>query len=71
MNIQGPFQILRLVRTHARSVALTAAKLHFTRVFSFASHWLQQQTEPVSVNLLRSPGIDSQPGGPVQQLYLS
>jgi hypothetical protein len=28
-------------------------------------------TEPVLVNLLRSPGIDSQPGGPVRQHYLS
>jgi hypothetical protein len=27
-------------------------------------------TEPVFVNLLRSPGIDSQHGGPVQQPYL-
>jgi len=27
--------------------------------------------EPVYVNLLRSPGIDSQPGGPVRQPYLS
>ncbi len=29
------------------------------------------KTEPVFVNLLRSPEIDSQPGGPVQQPYLS
>ncbi len=28
-------------------------------------------TEPVFVNLLRSLGIDSQPGGPVRQSYLS
>ncbi len=28
-------------------------------------------TEPVFVNLLRSPGIHSQPGGPVRQPYLS
>jgi hypothetical protein len=30
-------------------------------------------SEPVFLNLLRSPGIDSQPGGPVQvqQPYLS
>ncbi len=28
-------------------------------------------TEPVFVNLLRSPGIDSQPGGPVRQPYLT
>ncbi len=27
-------------------------------------------SEPVFVNLLRSPGIDSQPGGPVRQPYL-
>jgi hypothetical protein len=27
--------------------------------------------EPVFVNLERSPGIDSQPGGPVRQAYLS
>ena len=27
--------------------------------------------EPVFVNLLRGPGIDSQPGGPVRQPYLS
>jgi hypothetical protein len=32
-----------------------------------------EDPEPVFVNLLRSPGIDSQPGGPgpVQQPYLS
>jgi hypothetical protein len=30
-----------------------------------------RQPEPVFVNLLRSPGIDSQPGGPVLQPYLS
>jgi hypothetical protein len=29
-----------------------------------------QQPEPVFVNLLGSPGIDSQPGGPVRQPYL-
>jgi len=29
------------------------------------------QPEPVFVNLLRSPGIDSQPGGPVRQPSLS
>jgi hypothetical protein len=29
-----------------------------------------KKTEPVFVNLLRSPGIDSQPGGPVGQPYL-
>jgi hypothetical protein len=28
-------------------------------------------TEPVFVNLLRSPGIDSQPDGPVRHPYLS
>jgi hypothetical protein len=27
--------------------------------------------EPVFVNLIRSPGIDSQPGGPVRRPYLS
>ncbi len=32
---------------------------------------LQALSEPVFVNLLRSPGIDSQPGGPVQKPYLS
>ncbi len=30
-----------------------------------------QNPEPVFVNLLRSPGIDSQPGGPVRNTYLS
>jgi hypothetical protein len=28
-------------------------------------------TEPVFVNLVRSPGIASHPGGPVRQSYLS
>jgi hypothetical protein len=28
-------------------------------------------SEPVFVNPLRSPGIDSQPGGPVRQSYLT
>jgi hypothetical protein len=30
-----------------------------------------EEPESVFVNLLRSPGIDSQPGGLVRQLYLS
>jgi hypothetical protein len=34
----------------------------------FAHLWVQP--EPVFVNLLRSPGICSQPGGPVRQPYL-
>ncbi len=29
-----------------------------------------KKTEPVFVDLLRIPGIDSQPGGPVRQPYL-
>jgi hypothetical protein len=29
------------------------------------------ETEPVFVNLLRSPGVDSQPGGPERQPYFS
>jgi hypothetical protein len=35
---------------------------------NFSSH---QYAEPVFVNLLRSPVIDSQHGGPVQQPYLT
>ncbi len=31
----------------------------------------QSSTEPEFVNLLRSTGIDSQPGGPVRQPYLT
>ncbi len=31
----------------------------------------QTKSEPVFVNLLRSPGIDSQPGGPIRQPYLT
>jgi hypothetical protein len=31
----------------------------------------KRNPEPVFVNLFRSPGIDSQPDGPVQQTYLS
>ncbi len=31
----------------------------------------ETESEPVFVNLLGSPGIDSQPGGPVRQPYLS
>jgi hypothetical protein len=30
-----------------------------------------KRPDPVSVNLFRSPGIDSQPGGPIRQPYLS
>jgi hypothetical protein len=30
-----------------------------------------ERAEPVFVNLLRSPAIDSQPGGPVRQPYLT
>ncbi len=30
-----------------------------------------RQTEPVFVNLLRSPEIDSQPGDPIRQHYLT
>ncbi len=35
------------------------------------SVWQLRCSEPVFVNLLRSPGIDSQPGGPVRHPYLS
>ncbi len=31
----------------------------------------QTCSEPEFVNILRSPGIDSQPGGPVRQPYLA
>jgi hypothetical protein len=31
----------------------------------------EQDPEPIFVGLLRSPGIDSLPGGPVQQPYLT
>jgi hypothetical protein len=42
----------------------TSFKVLGTFCFSFLS-------EPVFVNLLRHPGIDSQPGGPVRKPYLS
>ncbi len=35
------------------------------------SHHTVRYPEPVFVNLLRSPGIDFQPGGTVRQPYLS
>jgi hypothetical protein len=35
-----------------------------------SAHNLQKGPEPVFLNLLRSPGIDSQPGGQVRQPYL-
>jgi hypothetical protein len=34
-------------------------------------HFPDPHTEPVFVNLLRSPGINSQPGGPLKQSYLA
>ncbi len=34
---------------------------------SVSAHHTPLLPEPVFVNLLRSPGIDSQPGGPVRQ----
>ncbi len=37
----------------------------------YVSFQMAERSEPVFVNLLRSPGIDSQPGLPVQQPYLS
>ncbi len=40
---------------------------HITALFSS----LVGDPQPVFVNLLRSPGINSQPGGPVRQPYLS
>jgi hypothetical protein len=41
-------------------------------LFSVYKHWLSLICpEPVFVDLLRSPGIDSQPGGPVRKPYLS
>ncbi len=50
--------------------------LFFCMCLSNKSTWpfplsLTWYTEPVFVNLLRSPWIDSQPGGPVRQPYLS
>ncbi len=32
---------------------------------------ISHSAEPEFINLLESPGIDSQPGGPVQQPYLA
>ncbi len=34
-------------------------------------HNVSQIAEPEFVNILRSPGIDFQPGGPVRQLYFT
>ncbi len=41
------------------------------RVESLSSERHSGNPVPVFVNLLRSPGIDSHPGGPVRQTYLS
>jgi hypothetical protein len=38
---------------------------------SVSAHHTHFLPEPVFVNLLRSPVIDSQPGGPVRQPYLT
>jgi hypothetical protein len=40
------------------------------RLLSNKNNALHTFPEPVFVDLLRSPGIDSQPGGPVRQPYL-
>ncbi len=37
---------------------------------SSLDHTVSASPEPVFVNILRSPRIDSQPGGPVRQVYL-
>ncbi len=42
-----------------------------SRLYTDNSTGTHSVPEPVFVNLLRSPGIDSQQGGPVQQPYLS
>ncbi len=48
-------------------------KKHLTPWFLYNSSTFPASilSEPVFVNLLRSPGIDSQPGGPVRQPYLT
>ncbi len=43
--------------------------LHFHLWYVVLSH--QFDSEPVFVNLFRSPGIDSQPSGPVRKAYLT
>jgi hypothetical protein len=40
------------------------------KTMRFRTHLLSS-AEPEFVNLLRSPGIDSKPGGPVRQPYLT
>ncbi len=40
-------------------------------VYFFDGLLHRQRAEPVFVDLLRRPGIDSQPGGPVRQPYFS
>jgi hypothetical protein len=44
---------------------------HATMVSAVRPPIVYNNTEPVLVDLLRSPGIDFQPGGPVRQPYLS
>ncbi len=41
------------------------------QMFSSPSVFNSDSAEPVFVNSFRSPGIDSQPGRPVQQPYLT
>jgi hypothetical protein len=52
------------IRTHERV-------LYMNSTYTFYSSLQPSTTELVFVNLLRSPGIDSQHGGPVLQPYLT
>ncbi len=59
-------------RRHERSFLLLGYLLCVPNNCYFVSAWnVNRSAEPVFVNLSRSPGIDSQPDGPVRQPYLS
>jgi hypothetical protein len=63
----GPWRTLGVARLICvRQGAPVAESLEHVR-----STLLSFQPEPVFLYLLRSPGIDSQPGGPVRKPYLS
>ncbi len=69
--------LLFLSHTFPKARAATAWSNHLLetirtiRLYFARTSAPEEKTEPVFVNLLRSPGIDSQPGWPVRQPYLS
>jgi hypothetical protein len=64
-------QVARAVASFIHTIQVSSKRELDENCWDSERHTAHQGSEPVFVNLLRSPGIDSQPGGPVRQPYLT